>query len=1137
MFSLPNGHTWITSEENNRVCLYVNDKDIEGKGGVKLFRGFHLKNVVVDQFGREWLLTDRGVRSSNGKITSRVNADFSAESNGRTYFVSSTGQIISIGKNEKSFRREYLKTGSVHVNDLCANNGVLVLATDKGLVYYDVKRRTCSLQVLLHAMLPNHGVEKIYFDSRHRMWLFTDNDGIVMIDKGKLEWLQAEAVSPLERTRCDAFFVHEDEHRTVWTVPTGGTFSYYDEATHKLVPYVLRSKEAPFTALPLIKKYFIDNQHNLWFSGDRNLTQIDFRRHRQLYVPTMSNVEVRALCMDNNGNIWVGEHDGVLSVYDIKGHLKGYMSATGRLTNTRQAMSTRIYSLFEDSRKRLWIGTKGDGLYCYHDGRMNHYLHDNKDKWSLSHNDVYDIHEDRRGDIWVATYERGLNLIEGNDDKVRFFNCDNILRQYPNALFMRIRRITHYKDVVILSTNGGLLTFSDLFKKPQCIHFYKTVRRQGDNGSLLSDDVLQTLVTSRGKVFVNTMGGGFQELAANNLLADQLPLKNVDAVSDKEGLVQSMAEDVNGDVWLVRETTVDKYNIRTNEVSTFSTYDFGREFEFTEAKPIGKNQYGLLLFPCNGGFVVSSPRNLTKSTFKPKIAFTAVRYQGEDSYVPILNTNELEVPSDKRSVTIYFSALDYGDHQHIRYAWMLEGSDGGWNYVGEEHSASFNRLPHGHLKLLVRSTNADGVWQNNTKELCIYAHPTFWESWMGWVLYFILGGGIIALAMYMFAQNQRIKLQTEMSEMRTSFFTSIGHKLRTPLTLIGGPVTEVLKSGRLTNKEHELLDMVRRNADNMLALVNSMLSHEDKNDTFLVDDKNAPFAVDEDILLHESAPSSPDTKLLVVEDNPDLRKFLFTILSSEYSVITAENGQEGLDKARKGLPDFIITDVMMPVMDGMTMVHEIKQDSNISHIPIIILSAKASMSDRVQGLREGVDDYITKPFSATYLKERVENIIARRKTMQKEVLAQLSSASIGTATDEQSGNSSNSHTEAVKGEGYHLSSPEIIDEDKVMMEKLMAYLEKNIDNSDLKMEDMAATLNLGRTVFYGKLRSIVGMTPMEFARHVRMQRAEELIAKSKMTFSQVAYAVGFTDPKYFSKCFKKETGFSPSEYRKKGKLD
>ena len=106
---------------------------------------------------------------------------------------------------------------------------------------------------------------------------------------------------------------------------------------------------------------------------------------------------------------------------------------------------------------------------------------------------------------------------------------------------MRIRRITHYKDVVILSTNGGLLTFSDLFKKPQCIHFYKTVRRQGDNGSLLSDDVLQTLVTSRGKVFVNTMGGGFQELAANNLLADQLPLKNVDAVSDKEGQLKDFS--------------------------------------------------------------------------------------------------------------------------------------------------------------------------------------------------------------------------------------------------------------------------------------------------------------------------------------------------------------------------------------------------------------------------------------------------------------------------------------------------------------------------------------------------------------------------------------------------------------------
>lgn len=271
-----------------------------------------------------------------------------------------------------------------------------------------------------------------------------------------------------------------------------------------------------------------------------------------------------------------------------------------------------------------------------------------------------------------------------------------------------------------------------------------------------------------------------------------------------------------------------------------------------------------------------------------------------------------------------------------------------------------------------------------------------------------------------------------------------------------------------------------------------------------------------------TTPTNSDVKLLVVEDTRDLRQFLFTILSSDYSVIAAENGQEGLEKARSEMPDFIITDVMMPVMDGMTMVHELKQDKNTSHIPIVILSAKASMTDRLQGLREGVDDYITKPFSATYLKERVANIIARRRSLQQDVLVELSQQ--GSKTKEE-----RNRTE------FKLSSPEIIDQDKVLMDKLMAFLEKHIGDSELKMDDIAQAVNLGRTAFYGKMKSIVGMPPVEFVRHIRLQRAEELITKSKDSFSQIAYAVGFTDPKYFSKCFRKETGMSPSEYRAKVK--
>ena len=211
------------------------------------------------------------------------------------------------------------------------------------------------------------------------------------------------------------------------------------------------------------------------------------------------------------------------------------------------------------------------------------------------------------------------------------------------------------------------------------------------------------------------------------------------------------------------------------------------------------------------------------------------------------------------------------------------------------------------------------------------------------------------------------------------------------------------------------------------------------------------------------------------------------------------------------MPDFIITDVMMPVMDGLTMVRHIRQHTDTCHIPIIVLSAKASLDDRIEGLKEGVDDYITKPFSAVYLKTRVANIISQRQMLQQTYVEQIRPA------DKQT---------------YQLESPQIVDADNEMMKQLLDYLEKRLDDPTLKIEELADAVHLGRSVFYGKVKAIVGMTPVDFVRHIRMQRAQELIVKSTYSFSQIAYMVGFSDPKYFSKCFKKVTGKTPSEYRK-----
>ena len=1159
IYPLADGYSWIAGDKGYPVAMRIKDNDMQGEGGITLFKGFTLQKAMLDQFGREWLFTNKGLKLFGGADFPHFKACNMANLGNRTWFVSTDGKLASIGKGEKRLRAENIGVKVSDIYDLCSyGKQQLLIGTDGGLVVYDIRARKGFLVNLLHPMVMTQTVKRIFTDSHRRIWMFTDNDGIVMRwPDGKTEWLQATADNLINRTKSEKPFFYQDEHGTIWTVPQGGTFSYYDEQAHKLVPYVLRTEGAEYSSLPLIKKYFIDNQHNLWFCGERDLTCVDFRLRRVHRTMVVLNQEVRSLCEDRKGNIWAGDHEGVIGVYDKNQQLIGYLNKSGQLQSAPQPFTTRVYTMFQDKKGRMWIGTKLDGLYCLDGGKVLHFLHDAKNKWSLSCNDVYDIFQDKMGRIWIATYEGGLNLVmEDGKGGMKFINHSNLLRTYPKGDFLDARRITETQSgVMLVSTNGGLLTFSGKIKQPQAIRFYKSSYIHGDENSLESSTVLQTLVTRSGKIFVNVMGGGLQQVVSSNLLADNLRFKSLDVASSAEGMVQSMVEDHKGGIWLVRETTLDKFDDRSGKLYTFGINEIGNNVEFSEAEPLCSHN-GTIYMACNSSFIHFNPREMVKSTFVPNIVFTGVKFQGEDNIQSVLNTPELIVPSDKRSLTIYFSALDYSDNHLIRYAYRLEGGDGKWNYVGQEHSAAFNRLPAGHLKLEVRSTNADGVWQNNVRVLNIYAQPTFWESWMGWMTYIMSGGALIFIILYMYGQQQRIKMQSEMSDLRTTFFTNIGHKLRTPLTLIGGPVTEVMKNEHLSEKGHELLEMVRRNSENMLSMVNSMLSYNQDPDNYLVDDINAPFAgTSEDDNLNDqdgvnpNSPEHPDIKLLVVEDNRDLRRFLFSILSSVYSVITAENGKEGLEKASTELPDFIISDVMMPEMDGLTMVHKLKENKNTSHIPIIILSAKASLQDRLQGLREGVDDYITKPFSATYLKERVANIISRRRSFQQDMLSEYSALADGkkkepqaqsenevsTPSKEDNEQKNEQKTQQQPAEQYTLKTPEIIDEDKLMMEKLMAYLEENLDNSALRMEDLAAAVNLGRTVFYGKVKAIVGIPPNEFVRHIRLQRAEELVAKSKENFSQIAYAVGFSDPKYFSKCFKKETGLSPSEYREKSR--
>ncbi|NDW13433.1 hybrid sensor histidine kinase/response regulator [Bacteroides sp. 214] len=254
--------------------------------------------------------------------------------------------------------------------------------------------------------------------------------------------------------------------------------------------------------------------------------------------------------------------------------------------------------------------------------------------------------------------------------------------------------------------------------------------------------------------------------------------------------------------------------------------------------------------------------------------------------------------------------------------------------------------------------------------------------------------------------------------------------------------------------------------------------------------------------------------ILVVEDNQELRNLLRTILSRNYTVLQAVNGEEGLKLAAKTIPDMIISDVMMPVMDGLEMIKKIKENNDIRHIPIVLLSAKSSLDDRILALEQGVDDYITKPFSTTYLKTKVAALFAQRKQLQEIFVDRLSAK-----------------TETNGAKDWNPSKPEVMPHDEQFMNQVIEFLEANMDNPDLIIDDFADKMMLSRTVFYRKLKSIVGMAPVDFIREIRIKRAAQLIESNVYNFSQIAYMTGFNDPKYFGKCFKKHIGMTPSEYK------
>ncbi len=1123
IMALENGHTWLVGMRNTSPGLVrIGDSKILRGEGIETVSASPLRDAtyraVICSDGSEIIYGKIGVYApGKGKIyTGKVLTCLPV---GKCLMWGGEGNVVTVYDPRTGKQSRFaMPEGVDNVNNMTAvDKRRVVCGTDKGLAVIDLPTRRVSLVGLSNPSSPSNKVTNIFFDSSHRLWVFTESDGVTFFQPGLKDrrWLMARASGENRGTTADFTVWVEDRQHTVWTIPRGGTFSYYDEAAARLVPQPIYEQENRRFAIPEMKRVFVDKQKNLWFTGPHSFNMLSFGKYDTREITCDNFGEVRSALVDRCGDIWTGSEEGHLMIHTRDNKLKGYVSPDGKMVATPTVFARNIYSLFEDSKGRKWIGTRDDGLYLLAPGgKPVNYRHNDGDKFSLSGNRVNCFMEDRKGRIWAGTYNGGLNLVDERGGKLRFLNSGNTLGKTPLTADRSIRRITETRDgVIILSTTQGLVTLDGNFKSPRDIT-YHYFTGGSDTATDARYDVIQTLVTKSGRIFTATISGDLFEIEPTTLLSQPRAKTEFDR-NIFDGTINGMFEDRKGNIWLVHENNLDCYNPQTGKVFTEWSNQLPNYCDFTEAQPAVSPLDGMAVIGTQNGYVTFNPQSIRPSRNVPKIVFTSVLLNGDKELTPILGRDRVDLPSDKHSFTISFAALDYAENMFIKYSYKLEGVDKYWNNIGYDHRVSFNDLPAGTYRLLVRSTNSDGMEVDNTAVITIHAAPAWYETWLAKFLYLVAAVGLLYLIYIYHKTRHKAEVEKILSERKTLLYREASHKLRTPLTLIGGPIVEVLKSKRLTDGEREYLETARASSQNMLKLVDGMLS-DNMTGSYFVDDKNAPVFAAEDMDEGEETDGGDTehdgdkTRILVVEDNPDLRKYLVSLLSADYTVMTAANGKEGLESAVANQPDFILSDVTMPVMDGLTMVSLIKKNPEICHIPIIILSARASIDDKVQGMEQGVDDYITKPFSARYLKQRMAEVIAHRRVEEQ------------TSAEEIMQN---------RGGGYRLSSVKIVDYDRDMMSRLMDYLETHIGEAELRVEDMAAAVNLGRTVFFTKLKSITGMSPTDFLRSLRVKRASEMLAKSKLTVAEISIAVGFSDQRYFSRVFKKEMGVTPTEYR------
>ena len=563
-----------------------------------------------------------------------------------------------------------------------------------------------------------------------------------------------------------------------------------------------------------------DREGGLWigtFYGGVNYLSPVGKRFEAFSVETglRGNV-ISRFCEDRKGRVWVASDDGGLMCYSPQEQRfvsYPHQEELSRLNVHALCLSSSAFSSAASPSEDLWIGTYTNGVLVLdvESGSLRQYSHTD-DPRSLDNSSCYAIYRDRLGNIWVATME-GLNRYDRNGN-----NFERIGAIGEMIIDMDEDR----ENNLWLSTQGrGLWKYQIRNKK------LTTYRHHDDDDNSLPDDVVNsTLVDDNGRLWVGTLGG----LCYYDQETDDFRRIRLDVPSHN---IMSIVED-HGALWLSTERGIVKYEPK--ELQRFTLHDGLVSEQFLPNSCL-KASDGRIYFGSTSGFNSFYPYQIKANSVMPPVYITSLEIMNREERTAeglphnLALTKELTLGyDDARMLTLSFASLSYCSPEKNQYAYMLEDFDRDWNYVGNQNQATYTNIPPGTYTFRVKATNNDGVWSEHEASLKIVVRPPFWWSWYAKLFYLLLLGGIIwqyvhfrlKRAEYRHRRElQRLneEKEKEVREARLNFFTMIAHEIRTPVSLIIGPLEKIMKRGNVSDD----MKVIDRNAHRLLELVNQLL--------------------------------------------------------------------------------------------------------------------------------------------------------------------------------------------------------------------------------------------------------------------------------------------------------------------------